>query len=303
MKPKAKNALGVGIRELFVVPPEKVRHWRAGGAHQHWFWKRFFAGVDVLLKIAEPHFPAGARKKAIDKAVAFVDERLNGEDGLGAIFPAMVNALEMYEALGFPPDDPRILIARESIEKLLVIGEEEAYCQPCLSPIWDTALASHALLEAGSKQAEDAAVKALHWLTPHQVLDVKGDWAAARPDVRPGGWAFQYANAHYPDLDDTAVVVMGMNRAQNRVPGAGDFDAQIARAREWVEGLQIHGRRLGGFRCRQHLSLPQPHPVRRSRRAARSADRGRHRALHLHAGAARRDAADERSAEARAWTT
>jgi squalene-hopene/tetraprenyl-beta-curcumene cyclase len=249
LKPLAKNPLGVNIRELFVVPPEEVKTWENGGEHQSPFWKRFFGGLDVALKIAEPHFPKNSQEKAIAKAVEFVDERLNGEDGLGAIFPAMVNALEMYDVLGVPADDPRVVIARHSIEKLLVVKEDEAYCQPCLSPIWDTALASHALLEVGSEDADRAAEDALNWLTPHQVLDVKGDWAEARPDVRPGGWAFQYANAHYPDLDDTAVVVMGMDRAKARAtdPSRVQFDPAIARAREWVEGLQSKDGGWGAF--------------------------------------------------------
>ncbi len=105
-------------------------------------------------------------------------------------------------------------IARKSIEKLLVVHAHEAYCQPCLSPIWDTGLACHALLEVGGDRAVAQARKGLDWLAPKQILDVKGDWAARRPDVRPGGWAFQYANPHYPDVDDTAVVVMAMDRAQ-----------------------------------------------------------------------------------------
>ena len=80
--------------------------------------------------------------------------------------------------------------------------------------MWDTALTCHALLEAGGDEALPAAKQGLDWLMPKQVLDVKGDWAVKRPDVRPGGWAFQYNNAHYPDLDDTAVVVMAMDRAR-----------------------------------------------------------------------------------------
>jgi len=247
-KPQAVNTRGVGISELFVVPPFQVKKWKFGGAHQKWYWKSFFINLDKVLKIVTPYFPKSSQQRAIDKAVAFVDERLNGEDGLGAIFPAMVNALEMYDVLGYPADHPNVVTARGSIEKLLVVKDEEAYCQPCLSPIWDTSLAAHALLEAGSPDAEKAALDALNWLKPHQILDVKGDWAAARPDVRPGGWAFQYANAHYPDVDDTAVVVMGMDRVKGRAgPGEADFDAGIERAREWVHGLQSKNGGWGAF--------------------------------------------------------
>ena len=156
------------------------------------------------------------RKRAIDKAVAFVTERLNGDDGLGAIYPAMENSVKMYAVLGYPPDHPHRAIARASLDKLLVVKDDEAYCQPCVSPVWDTALVAHALLEAGGEKAIAAANRGLDWLKPLQVLDVKGDWIEQRPNVRPGGWAFQYNNAHYPDLDDTAVVVMAMDRARGR---------------------------------------------------------------------------------------
>ena len=216
-------------------------------------------------------------------------ERLNGEDGLGAIYPAMANSVMMFDALGYPPDHPLRAIARRSIEKLLVVHPHEAYCQPCVSPIWDTGLAAHALLETGDAEAQARVAKALQWLEPMQVLDVKGDWIARRPDVRPGGWAFQYANPHYPDVDDTAVVAMAMERAQGLDPRI-DHRAAIARARRMDPGPAEQERRLGRVRRRQRILLSQQHPVRRSRRAARSADRGRHRALRVDAGAVRRDA-------------
>ena len=115
--------------------------------------------------------------------------------------------------------------------------QRKAYCQPCLSPVWDTGLACHALLETEEDDAVTACVsRALQWLLPLQVLDVKGDWAARRPHVRPGGWAFQYANPHYPDLDDTAVVVMAMDRMRRLQP-TRQFDTAIARGQEWIEGL------------------------------------------------------------------
>ncbi len=172
-------------------------------------------------------------------------ERLNGEDGLGAIYPAMANAVMMFDALGYPEDDPRRVIARLSIENLLIVKQDEIYCQPCVSPVWDTALAAHAMLELGSDEAVERAHRALDWLRPRQVLDVAGDWAEQRPDVRPGGWAFQYTNDHYPDLDDTAVVVMAMDRAAGL---RGDADAEaISRAREWVEGLQSKDGGWGAF--------------------------------------------------------
>jgi squalene-hopene/tetraprenyl-beta-curcumene cyclase len=245
LKPKARNPKGVGIAELFTMPPEKVRNWPKG-PHQKSPWSEIFGGIDRLLRFFEPIFPMSLRRRAIDKAVSFVTERLNGEDGLGAIFPAMVNALLVYDALGYSTSHPDYQTARRAIEKLLVVKEDEAYCQPCLSPVWDTALATHALMETGGAEAESSANRALAWLKPLQILDTVGDWAATRPNVRPGGWAFQYANPHYPDADDTAVVVMAMDRAMGRA-GGDLYRDSIARGREWIVGMQSKNGGWGAF--------------------------------------------------------
>ena len=236
LKPRAKNAIGIGIDELFLQPPHSIGM-TAKAPHQSWGWFLLFRGLDSVLRTIEPMFPKKLRARAIDSAVAFIEERLNGEDGLGAIYPPMANTVMMYEALGKSADYPPRAMTRRGLDRLLVIDEQEAYCQPCVSPVWDTSLTVHALLEAGGEEALSAAGKGLDWLLPKQVLDLKGDWAVKRPDVRPGGWAFQYNNAHYPDLDDTAVVVMAMDRAQ-RASQSHQYDAAIARGREWIEGMQ-----------------------------------------------------------------
>jgi squalene-hopene/tetraprenyl-beta-curcumene cyclase len=243
LKPRARNPKVVTIEELFLEPPQSIGPTpRAPQQRASWFL--FFRGVDAVLRAAEPWFPKRSRRRAIDAAVAWVGERLNGEDGLGAIFPAMANSVMMFDALGYPEDHPQRAIARRSIDKLLAVRAHEAYCQPCVSPVWDTGLACHTLLEVGGERAVAQARKGLEWLTPLQILDVKGDWIARRPDVRPGGWAFQYANPHYPDVDDTAVVVMAMDRAQGSCP---DFRAPIARAREWILGMQSGNGAWGAF--------------------------------------------------------
>jgi squalene-hopene/tetraprenyl-beta-curcumene cyclase len=247
LKPNARNPKAVGIPELFTIPPEEVKVWPKG-PHQKSPWSEIFGAIDRVLRFFEPYFPPSIRKRSIDKAVAFVDERLNGENGLGAIFPAMVNSLLVYDALGYSHDHPNYRTARGSIEKLLIVKDDEAYCQPCLSPVWDTALSTHALMEVGDTQAEAAATRALEWLKPLQVLDTVGDWAASRPDIRPGGWAFQYANPHYPDTDDTAVVVMAMDRALGRVAPKGEnYRESIARGREWIVGMQSKNGGWGAF--------------------------------------------------------
>ena len=241
LKPRARNPSGVSIDELFLDAPQTVG--AAPKAPQQkaaWFW--FFRAVDIVLRAAEPWFPAQSRKRAIERAVEWVSERLNGEDGLGAIFPAMANSVMMFDALGHEESDPRRAIARKSIQKLLIVHEQEGYCQPCVSPIWDTALTCHALLEVGGNTIQKHVCKGLEWLLPKQILTVRGDWTARRPHLRPGGWAFQYANPHYPDVDDTAVVVMAMDRA-----GTGQFAASIARAREWIVGMQSRNGGWGAF--------------------------------------------------------
>ncbi len=207
-----------------------------------------FDWVDKLLRFAEPYFPQGPRKRAVDKAVAFVTERINGTDGLGAIWPAIVNSGACLDLLGYPEDDPNVVSARAAIEKLGVFKEDEIYFQPCLSPVWDTALSLHTLMEAGGAEAAKPIGKALDWLKPLQVLDIAGDWAAIRPKTRPGGWAFQYANAYYPDLDDTAAVVLAMDRARSSsLAPAGVYDESISRGLEWIEGMQSKNGGFGAF--------------------------------------------------------
>ena len=242
LKPRARNTSGIGIDELFLQDPRSIGM-TAKAPHQSWGWFTLFRGLDMVLRAIEPLSPKKMRARAIDSAVAFVEERLNGEDGLGAIYPPMANAVMMYEVLGKGADYPPRATTRKALDRLLVIGEHEAYCQPCVSPVWDTALTCHAMLEAGSEEAVRSAKQGLSWLLPKQELNLKGDWAVKRPEVRPGGWAFQYNNAHYPDLDDTAVVVMAMDRAR-RDDSTGSYDTAIDRGREWIEGMQS---RDGGF--------------------------------------------------------
>ncbi len=239
LKPLARNPRRVAIPELFRTPPEQVRDWIRGPYRSR--WGQFFKAVDVALRAAEPGFPAHPRRRAIEAAVRFVTERLNGEDGLGGIYPAMANAVMMFDTLGYAPDHPDAAIAWASVRKLLVVGEDRAYCQPCLSPVWDTSLAAHAVAEADSAVNPDVAA-ACAWLRARQITDVAGDWAVARPDAPPGGWAFQYQNAHYPDVDDTAVVGMLLHR--NGDPAHADL---IERARAWILGMQSRNGGWGAF--------------------------------------------------------
>jgi len=240
LRPRARNPLGITVRELFLEPPEAVRDWIGGPTSSP--LSVAFGMLDRLLRVAEPFFPADARRRAIDKAVAFATERLNGEDGLGGIFPAMANAVMMFDCLGYAPDHPGYASALASLRKLLVLDGERSYCQPCLSPVWDTALACHALMEVEDIRLEATIRRALDWLETKQVLEVVGDWASARPGLRPGGWAFQFENPYYPDLDDTAAVALALDRF-----GSSRYRVAIDRAAEWVIGMQSRGGGWGSF--------------------------------------------------------
>ncbi len=236
LRVRAQNPRGIGVRELFSVDPEQERgYFRAKSPRA-----RLYLGLERSLRPFESMLPRRWRETSIRKAHDWVVERLNGDDGLGAIFPAMVNAYEMLVVLGYAADHPYRRQARAALEKLLVVKRDEAYCQPCVSPVWDTALAIHALEECGLDEPEVAQSvdRALGWLADRQVT-ADGDFTATRPGVAGGGWAFQYNNPHYPDLDDTAVVAWAMRR---RDPER--YRPAVDRAVAWLAGMQSTN---GGF--------------------------------------------------------
>jgi squalene-hopene/tetraprenyl-beta-curcumene cyclase len=236
LRVRAKNPRAVQIRELFTVDPLLERdYFRRGG-----FTNRAFLWLDRLGRMLDPLVPRRLRALAIKRAEDWINARANGEDGLGAIFPAMVNALEVMIALGYPSDDPRRVLAKRALYKLLVPGPDHTYCQPCVSPVWDTALSCLALDEEGGGDARDAVQRALEWLRPLQLLEHPGDWRERRPDLAGGGWAFQFNNGYYPDLDDTAAVAWAMHASPQRDQYAG----ALGRALDWLVGMQS---RNGGF--------------------------------------------------------
>ncbi len=239
LRPLSRNPSGIGIGELFTTPPDKVRDWIRGPYRS--FWGRFFRGVDGVLRAVQPHLPQWSRDEAIKRAVAFVRARINGEDGLGAIYPAIANSAMMFDTLGVPDDDPDAVAAWSAVRKLLVIQPDRAYCQPCLSPVWDTGLAGHAIAEAEGAVSPPVEA-ACDWLRERQITQAVGDWADRRPGLAPGGWAFQYRNDFYPDVDDTAVVGMLLHR--NGDPAHSDA---LARARTWVIGMQSRNGGWGAF--------------------------------------------------------
>jgi squalene-hopene/tetraprenyl-beta-curcumene cyclase len=239
-RPRAKNPRNVDITELFTTPPEQERHYFRTPGGRSVLLARAFLVLDRCARRIDPLIPGAMRRRATRRAEAWILERLNGEDGLGAIFPAMVNAVEALTVLSYASEDPRLVAAKRALHKLLVIGAESAYCQPCVSPIWDTALATLALQDEGSPAATAASDRALRWLQAQQLLEQPGDWQVNRPALPGGGWAFQFSNSFYPDLDDTAAIVWAMRRASD----AERYSQPVDRALDWLVGMQS---RNGGF--------------------------------------------------------
>ncbi len=235
LKPRARNPRNIGVAELFVTPPDKERAYitnPTGARLGDWLLR-----LDRLMRVVEPRVPKSVRKRAVSRAADFVVPRLNGEAGLGAIFPAMANAVMALDALGHPQAG----VAKRAIKKLFVEREDDAYCQPCFSSGWDTGLAAHALLEVGEASV-NGLERCFDWLLEREVTRADGDWAWQRPGLAPGGWAFQYENDHYPDVDDTAVVAMAMQRAD-----AERYKGAVGRAADWIIGMQCKNGGWGSF--------------------------------------------------------
>ncbi|MGA9703670.1 squalene--hopene cyclase [Pseudomonas sp.] len=242
LRPRACNLQQISIAELFIEPawatPPLPR-----AAHQNTVLFAVFSALDRLLHRGRHWFPRRSRETAMLRAQACMIRQLNGEDGYGAALPTIAISLVTLQALGFSRDGPLMLTAHKACEKLLVVGAHSAYCQPCVSPVWDTAWVCQALLATGDERAFAGIVRGLDWLKHKQILDVDGDWALARPHLRPGGWAFQYNLPWHPDVDDSALVATVMQQA-SQANLAVDCSESIARAREWVQGMQ---NRKGGW--------------------------------------------------------
>ena len=176
-------------------------------------WKNFFIGVDGFLKTWEAFGPRPWRSRAIRAAHDWLVPRMSVPGGLGGIYPAMVNGILAMRLLGYPDDHSLIAGQLKEIEALAVENDETLHYQPCPSPVWDTALAINALVESDLSADHPTLRRASDWLIARQVLG-PGDWQVKRPHVQPGGWAFQYDNDFYPDLDDTAMVVMALERVK-----------------------------------------------------------------------------------------
>ena len=244
LKAKAKNPKNINILELFVTHPDEEQHYFP----ERTILNKVFLGLDFLGRATRPLIPKKSRDLAIVKAKDWIIERLNGEDGLGGICPAMMAAYQALLLLGMPKDHELIVTARKAIDKLLVINEHDAYCQPCLSPVWDTALAALALqevdkgLDAINPVTNQSLTRAYEWLKSKQLSDEPGDWRISKPNLEGGGWAFQFENPYYPDVDDTAVV--GFAMAESKLP---NLEESIHRATRWIVGMQSKNGGYGAF--------------------------------------------------------
>ena len=200
-----------GIRELFLTHPANWPLTRGSPSGRlQWFWRRFFSAVDRLYKLLDRHHIVPWRNRALRTAESWIRQHLEGSHGLGAIYPAMVWSLIALRALGYDEDNPLMKAGWRHVEELVIYDEDNqtARVQPCLSPVWDTALAVRCLREAGLGIDHPAVRRGVQWLLHRQILK-PGDWAV-RAQAQPGGWCFEYANDHYPDCDDTAAVLLAL---------------------------------------------------------------------------------------------
>lgn len=230
------------VRELFLTPPEQLRH--VDKFVKGNLMKNAFIVLDRALKIVERFIPERLRQRSTAEAERWVREHMRGEGGIGAIYPAMANAVMALKILGAKADDADMIRGIQAIEDLVLDDGGESFVQPCVSPIWDTCLSLSALSECGIAEDHKAVKESVDWLFSKQVF-VKGDWVSKAPELESGGWAFQFENDFYPDVDDTSMVVMAMLRAGVHHDPAKR--KRIAQAVNWVIGMQNSDGGWGAF--------------------------------------------------------
>ena len=227
------------LDELWTVPREeaslRLDRMPRPFSPKTFLWKNFFIGVDDALKGWERLGPRPLRARALEVARRWLEERLAVPGGLGGIFPAMTNAVLALRCLGYPDDHPLVLGQLKEVEALGIETARTLHYQPCVSPVWDTALAANALIESGFPVDDPALSRAGEWMIDRQVT-VPGDWQIKRPEVPPGGWPFQYHNDFYPDLDDSAMVMMALARMEG-LDAARKVRA-LSRGMAWFMGMQ-----------------------------------------------------------------
>ena len=242
-KPIANNPSGTGISELFI----NNFYSRLIISQEKSFWSKGFFIIDKVIRIFQPYFPKDNKNKCIEDAYNWILIRLNGRDGLGAIFPAMVNSLIALTIDKKNRFKSEIVIVTEAINKLLIVKKDEAYCQPCVSPIWDTGWMGHVLMENNIKTE-----KSINWLLKKEIRSA-GDWSEIKPNLKPGGWAFQYNNSFYPDVDDSALIGMFLDR-YNKKAKSKTIRNSIQRTRKWIIGMQSKNGGWGSFDANNNYS-------------------------------------------------
>jgi squalene-hopene/tetraprenyl-beta-curcumene cyclase len=199
-----------GVAELFLDAPHKWR-WPHPPTKRLLSWTNFFLAADQVIKWLEVWGPPLVRTKAIEKAARWMLEHFADSDGVGAIFPPIIYTIISLHCLGYEADAPEMEYALKQLEDLMIEEADSLRVQPCFSPVWDTALSLNALAAAGSGGHDYAIAKASRWLLEREVRR-PGDWSLMNPHAEPGGWYFEYRNGFYPDIDDTAMVLMGLAR-------------------------------------------------------------------------------------------
>jgi len=241
-KPRWPFPPNVGVEELFRDPVGRVPAFTWD--RRVLSWRNFFLLLDRLFKLHERLPWKPLRKLALRRAKQWLFEHLERTEGLGAIYPAMVNSVLALRALGHSANDP--LTAREMghLARFEIEEGDTLRLQPCVSPIWDTALAMVSLQEAGLPPDHPALIKAAGWLLDRQVLG-GGDWQVRNPGVEPGGWAFEFRNDFYPDVDDTGFVLMALQRVA--YPDPDRLEEALRRGTAWILSMQNRDGGWGAF--------------------------------------------------------
>ena len=250
-KPYKKIPAEQGIEELYVGGRANSILRLRRDRKKLFSWRNFFIVIDRIMHWSEAVHLRPLRKLAMKRAEKWMLARLEMTDGLGAIYPAMMNAIIALRCLGYSEDDPQVIRARDEFERLGIeqcatesMPEPTFRMQPCMSPVWDTAQAVYALGEAGVPADDPRMVKAADWLLSKEVR-LKGDWAVKAPNVEPGGWYFEYNNEFYPDTDDTAQVLMALSKVNNP---RERLQIQVAeRAIAWEFAMQCKNGGWGSF--------------------------------------------------------
>jgi squalene-hopene/tetraprenyl-beta-curcumene cyclase len=221
------------VDELFKDPAQKTAAF--DWSDQLISWRNFFLAADRAMKLYEKLPWKPLRQRALREAKSWLLEHLERSEGLAAIYPAMMNSIFALIALGHGPDDP--LTSREIREfaRFEIEEEDTIRLQPCVSPVWDTCIAMVALEEAGVPADHPALVKSAEWILSKQVLG-SGDWQVKNKDAAPGGWVFEFRNDFYPDVDDTAFVLMALQRV--RFPDPARMEAAVRRGIQWLLSMQ-----------------------------------------------------------------